>query len=50
MLQIKYNDLVDIKKIESMYKTIRTKTKNREKLHKFELFYSSNIISIYTEI
>ena len=29
-----------------MYKIIRANTKNRGKLHKFELFYSSNIISI----
>ncbi len=43
---VKYDDLVDIDKIREMYKIIRTNTKNRGKLHKFELFYSSNIISI----
>jgi len=43
---VKYEDLVDIDKIRSMYQIIRLKTKNRGKLHKFELFYSSNIISI----
>ncbi len=41
-----YEELVDIDKIRAMYKIIRTNTKNRGKLHKFELFYSSNIISI----
>ena len=46
--QVNYNDLVDIDKIREMYQVIRTKTKNRGKLHKFELFYSSNIISILT--
>ncbi len=46
--QVSYNDLVDIDKIREMYQVIRTKTKNRGKLHKFELFYSSNIISILT--
>ncbi len=44
---VKYNDLVDTVKIEEMYKVIRSNTKNRGKLHKFELFYSSNIISIF---
>ena len=43
---IKYEELVDIDKIIAMYKIIRANTKNRGKLHKFELFYSSNIISI----
>lgn len=47
---VKYDDLVDIDKIRDMYKIIRTKTKNRGKLHKFELFYSSNIISILTSL
>lgn len=41
-----YEDLVDIDKIKAMYQIIRTNTKNRGKLHKFELFYASNIISI----
>lgn len=48
MLNVKYDDLLDITKIEEMYKIIRANTKNRGKLHKFELFYSSNIISILT--
>lgn len=43
---VKYEELVDIDKIIAMYKVIRANTKNRGKLHKFELFYSSNIISI----
>ena len=47
MLQsVRYDDLVDIDKIREMYHIIRTKTENKGKLHKFELFYSSNIISI----
>lgn len=45
-LNVKYEDLVDIDKVIAMYKIIRANTKNRGKLHKFELFYSSNIISI----
>ena len=45
-LNLKYDDIVDIDKIREMYHIIRTNTKNRGKLHKFELFYSSNIISI----
>ena len=43
---VKYDDLIDIDKVIAMYKIIRANTKNRGKLHKFELFYSSNIISI----
>ena len=43
---VKYEELVDIDKIIAMYKIIRANTKNRGKLHKFELFYASNIISI----
>ena len=48
LLNVKYDDLVDIDKIKKMYQIIRSKTKNRGKLHKFELFYSANIISILT--
>lgn len=43
---VKYEELVDIERIMAMYKIIRANTKNRGKLHKFELFYSANIISI----
>ena len=37
-LNLKYDDLVDIDKIREMYHIIRVNTKNRGKLHKFELF------------
>ncbi len=47
-LNVKYDDLIDIDKIKEMYNIIRSNTKNRGKLHKFELFYSANIISILT--
>ena len=43
---VKDTDLIDIIKIKEMYHLIRTKTRNRGKLYKFELFYSANIISI----
>ena len=43
---VKYEELVDIDKIIAMQKIIRANTKNKGKLHKFELFYSSNMISI----
>lgn len=48
--KVKYEDLVDIDKIREMYKVIRLNTRNRGKLHKFELFYSSNIISILASL
>ena len=38
-VNIKYTDLIDIDKIREMYHIIRCNTKNRGKLHKFELFY-----------
>lgn len=47
---VTYDELVDIDKIREMYQVIRLNTKNRGKLHKFELFYSSNIISILTAL
>lgn len=48
VLNVKYDELVDIDKLREMYHIIRLNTKNKGKLHKFELFYSSNIISILT--
>ena len=36
--KVKYEDLVDIDKIREMYKVIRLNTRNRGKLHKFELY------------
>ena len=43
---VKYEELVDIDKMIAMYKIIRANTKNRGKLHKFELFY---LIGKYTK-
>ena len=48
MLSVNYEDLYDIRRIKAMYQLIRLNTKNKDKLAKFELFYSSNIINIYT--
>ena len=42
-----YNYLVDINKIIDCYNDIKKNTKNKEKLINFDLFISSNIISIY---
>ena len=47
MLSVNYEDLYDIRRIKAMYQLIRLNTKNKDKLAKFELFYSSNIINIY---
>ena len=47
-LNVKYDDLVDVDKIKEMYHIIRTNTKNKGKLYKFEMFYASNIVSILT--
>ena len=47
MLKVSYEDLYDIRRIKAMYQLIRLNTKNKAKLAKFELFYTSNIINIY---
>lgn len=44
---IKYDDLLDIDKIKLMYFLIRRHTKNKGKLFKFEMFFSSNITNVY---
>ncbi|MBQ6687255.1 MAG: hypothetical protein IJN03_01885 [Bacilli bacterium] len=45
--QINYTDLIDINKIKLMYFLIRKHTKNKDKLFKFELFFSSNLTNVY---
>ena len=42
-----YERMLDISKIEDLYKGIRSKTKHKEKIVNFKLFYMSNIIQIY---
>ena len=44
----KYDDLLSFDRIENVYHTIRTNTKHREKIVRFETYYSSNVIAIYT--
>ena len=42
-----YNDLINVKKIEDIYYNVRLKTRHREKIVNFELFYMTNIMNIY---
>ena len=41
-----YNQILDIKVIENIYKKIKTNTKNKTKIEKFEDYYVENIINI----
>lgn len=41
-----YSDIISLEKLISVYKNIRLTTCHRDKLVKFELFYTSNLISI----
>lgn len=45
-MKINYDYLLDIDKIKDAYSIIRRNTKNKGKLFKFELYYTSNIIHI----
>ncbi len=42
-----YQKMIDIQKIENNFKNICTKTKHREKIVNFKLFYVTNIMQIY---
>lgn len=46
MKKIVYNDIVDFDKIIKEYEHIRVKTKNRNKICKFECFKGSNLLNI----
>ena len=46
--KVDYNVLLDIEKIFTTYYEIRTKIRKKGKIPKFELFLSSNLITIYT--
>jgi len=45
--KIKYDDLLDIDRIKLMYFLIRKHTRNKGKLFKFEMFFSSNVTNVY---
>lgn len=42
-----YNDIIDIEKIKEVYHIIKLNTKHKEKIVKFELFLTSNLMTIY---
>lgn len=46
MNNLSYDYLLDVYKIISCYETIKRNTKHREKIIKFEMFYSSNVTNI----
>ena len=45
-----YNYILDIKKLENSYLKIRKRTKHKQKLLKYELFYSSNLINLLNKL
>jgi len=47
---IKYSDIVSLDRIINVYQNIRLTTCHRDKLVKFELYYTSNLINIYEKI
>lgn len=47
---IKYNDLLDITKIQSCYYIIKNNTKHRDKIVNYELFITSNLVSILSSL
>lgn len=47
-LQVNYDILLDLEKIKEVYHIIKVNTRHKEKIVKFELFLTSNFITIYT--
>jgi len=42
-----YDEMVDIKYLQEVYRQIRLRTHHREKIVRFELFYTTNLLQIY---
>lgn len=47
-MAVQYNDILSILKIKKMYNNIRSNTCHKEKLVRFELAFTSNVINIFT--
>lgn len=47
---VRYSDIVSLDRIINVYQNIRLTTCHRDKLVKFELFYTSNLINIFEKI
>ena len=50
MKKVKYDDIVDINKIISIYKKIMINTKHRNKIFDYNLFYMSNLVNVYNSL
>ena len=44
--KIDYNYLLDINKLNSVFETIKHNSRHKEKILKFEIFYTSNIVNV----
>jgi len=45
-LKINYDDLLDFEKLEDVYHIIKCNSKHKEKILKYEIFYTSNTLNI----
>lgn len=45
-MKISYNDLIDFEKLEDVYHIIKCNSKHKEKILKYEIFYTSNTLNI----
>ena len=48
-VNLKYDDVLSYENLDFVYRMLRKGVKNKEKLDKFDLYYSSNISHIYME-
>ena len=46
MKKIDYNYLLDINNLNSVFETIKHNSRHKEKILKFEIFYTSNIVNV----
>ena len=47
-VNLKYDDVLSYENLDFVYRMLRKGVKNKEKLDKFDLYYSSNISHIYS--
>ena len=45
-MKVNYDNLLDFEKIEEVYRTIKSNTKHKEKIFKYDVFYASNTYNV----
>lgn len=48
--KIVYEDILDFDKLLEEYKTIRSKTKHKEKIYKYELYLGTNLLNLLNQL